>query len=87
MFTNTTTLGEFSQQQSSPEAQRERERERERESSLLQRVFLAECRSTSLDPVVDEKDKEIERRKGKWMEKQNCSDHELVGPTLLHDAS
>ncbi len=83
MFTNTTTLGEFSQQQSSPE----RERERERESSLVQRVFLAECHSTSLDPVVDEKDTEIERRKGKWMEKQNCSDHELVGPTLLHDAS
>jgi hypothetical protein len=81
MFTNTTTLGEFSQQQSSPEA------ERERESSLVQRVFLAECHSTSLDPVVDEKDKDIERRKGKWMEKQNCSDHELVGPTLLHDAS
>jgi len=61
--------------------------ERERELSLLQRVFLAEYHSTSLDPVVDEKDKEIERRKGKWMEKQNCSDHELVGPTLLNDAS
>jgi hypothetical protein len=85
MFTNTTTLGEFSEQQSSPEAHRERERERE--SSLVQRVFLAECHSTSLDPVVDEKDTEIERRKGKWMEKQNCSDHQLVGPTLLHDAS
>jgi hypothetical protein len=85
MFTNSTTLGEFSQQQTSPEAHRERERERE--LSLLQRVFLAECHSTSLDPVVDEKYKEIERRKGKWMEKQNCSDHEPVGPTLLNDAS